>query len=68
MGLLCTEETSSEATGIHMYGAGEATGAEGDEEADNRVAPGDVGWRMRQKFCSFHCVCGYTTVYIHQNS
>ena len=51
-----------------MYGAGEATGAEGDEEADNRVAPGDVGWRMRQKFCSFHCVCGYTTVYIHQNS
>ena len=36
-----------------MYGAGEATGAEGDEEADNKEAPGDVRWRMRQKFCIF---------------
>lgn len=38
MGLLCTEETSSEAIGIHIYGAGEAAGAEEDEETDNREA------------------------------
>ena len=37
-------------------------------QTTEKQAPGDVGWRMRQKFCSFHCVCGYTMVYIHQNS